>query len=491
MKKLLVLSTCFFLIILTGCKKESTTNPEKATAEKLSDTLSTDSIKVPGSDVLLHPEYAKTIARAAYIWGYPLANVFNRRNAFRPLKEPGRLNGVLPGAPLGQICMLSDYIAPQQNSVACPNQDVAYGYGYFELDKTPVVIQVPDFGDRFWVYALYNARTEQTGHVGKMYNTKPGFYLLHGPNWKGEVPSGITGVIKFETELGNAIPRVFLDDTPQDRAALQPVINQIVAYPLSEFDGKMKTKEWSKVPNIPTGSTGGGEIKWVVPEKFFDLLPEILEKVPPLKGEEALYAQFKALLATAAKDPEIKKIIVQEAVTLDQTLIKDYLKWKYNGKPAGNGWNRSFHNAVWGFDYTNRTSSGRSNIFDNRPTETQYFYTDNTTKGEKLNGNQNYKVTFKVLPPVKGFWSMTLYNAEHFFFPNDLKRYSLGTKNKGLKKDADGSLTLYVGNKNPGVDKESNWIPAPKGDFSLYIRAYWGEKAIIDESWIPPVVEKY
>jgi hypothetical protein len=83
---------------------------------------------------------------------------------------------------------------------------------------------------------------------------------------------------------------------------------------------------------------------------------------------------------------------------------------------------------------------------------------------------------------------MTLYNGEHFFHPNSKKRYSLGTKNKDLKKNADGSLTLYVGAKSPGAGKESNWLPAPDGHFSLYIRAYWGQQAIVDGSWKPPAI---
>ena len=91
---------------------------------------------------------------------------------------------------------------------------------------------------------------------------------------------------------------------------------------------------------------------------------------------------------------------------------------------------------------------------------------------------------------MSGFWSMTLYNHEHFFHPNPLKRYSLGTKNKNLKKGADGSLTLYVGAKSPGADKESNWLPAPQDHFSLYIRAYRGQRGILDESWKPPVIRR-
>jgi hypothetical protein len=89
---------------------------------------------------------------------------------------------------------------------------------------------------------------------------------------------------------------------------------------------------------------------------------------------------------------------------------------------------------------------------------------------------------------VNGFWSMTLYNEHHFFHPNDLKRYSLGTKNSTLKRNADGSLTLYASATSPGKDKESNWLPAPAGAFSLYIRAYWGKQAILDGSWQPPQI---
>jgi hypothetical protein len=94
------------------------------------------------------------------------------------------------------------------------------------------------------------------------------------------------------------------------------------------------------------------------------------------------------------------------------------------------------------------------------------------------------------LPPVKGFWSLTLYNEHHFFHPNDLKRYSLGTKNKTLKPNGDGSLTLYVQAGPPEEGKRTNWLPAPKGDFSLYVRCYWPEDAITDGKWTPPAVTK-
>jgi hypothetical protein len=299
-------------------------------------------------------------------------------------------------------------------------------------------------------------------------------------------------VVRSSTEFANAIPRVFMDDTAADRKAIQKFINQVVAYPLSDFDGKMKTMEWAKAPNIPGPKGDGGETKWVVPEKFFDQFPEVLAAVPPLPGEEALYSNFRALTDVAARDPEIKKVLVETAVQTEKEVIEKFFEWQHNGKPAGNGWTRSVNNAKYGVDYFNRTGTSKSNMFDNKPTETQYIYTDNDSAGAPLDGNQNYEVTFAAgqEPPVHGFWSMTLYNEHHFFHPNELKRYSLGTKNKNLKRNKDGSLTLFIGAKSPGKGKESNWLPAPNGRFSLYIRAYWGKEPILDGSWKPPVVKK-
>jgi len=441
----------------------------------------------------MHAEYARTVARMAYVWGWPLVNMLNRKNAITRAPQPGHLNGVLPAAPRGQIAMLADYIDPAETFVTCPNQDVVYGLGFFSLDEEPVVIQVPDFGDRFWVYALYDQRTDQFGELGKPYGSKPGFYLLAGPNWKGETPAGITAVVHSPTALASAIPRVFQNDTAEDKKAIQPVINQIVAYPLKSFDAKMKTLDWSKAPVIPgPKADGAGETKWVVPEKFFDEFGSVLDMVPPLPGEEAMYAQFRALLDASAKDPEIKKVLVATAIETDRDVIAGFFKWKHNGRPAGNGWNRSTNNAQFGLDYFDRTGTSKSNMFDNRPNETQYFYTDDDSTGAALDGGHAYEVTFAAgqEPPVNGFWSLTLYNERHLFHPNPLKRYSLGTKNQNLVRNADGSLTLYVGATSPGTAKETNWLPAPKGKFSLYVRAYWGKAPILDGSWKPPAIKK-
>jgi hypothetical protein len=442
---------------------------------------------VPGT--AMTKEYVQMVGRAAYFWGYPLVATSNRRAAFAKAPERILLGGVVPIAPVGYNTMLNDYIKPDQDFIVCPNQDVVYGGGFTALDKEPTVIQVPDFGDRYWVYPLYDTRTDEIARIGKQYGSKPGFYMIVGRNWKGEVPAGIINVVRSPTDLVFAIPRIQMDDTAEDRKAIQPLITQVVMYPLSQFDGKIKTVDWSKIPSVPAPP---GPSKWVKPETYIDDLTTVMKEVPALPGEEALYGQIAAVFEAAANDPATKTALVESFVAADKELIKPLLQWRYNGIPAGNGWTTLTNGAEWGTDYDNRTAVAVSNIYVNVPPEAKYFYNDNDSAGVQLDGHNLYAVTFAngQLPPVKGFWSLTLYDEQHLFNANPLQRFSLGTKNKTLQYNADGSLTLYIGNKSPGEDKKSNWLPAPNGAFSLYIRAYWADRSVLDGQWRPPVVNR-
>ncbi|WP_158938505.1 DUF1254 domain-containing protein [Burkholderia sp. S171] len=448
---------------------------------------------VPGTPAgtVMTKEYVALVGRLAYLWGWPLVNNFNRSLAVKDLPEPGRIGGVIPGSPHNHVSMLTDYIDSAENFVTCPNQDTVYGAGYMTLDTSPVVIQVPDFGKRFYTYQLSDARTDSFGHIGTQYRTRPGFHLLVGPSWKGKIPPGITEVHRSSTNLAAVFPRIFQDDTPEDKAAIQPLLNQVMVYPLSEYTGKMKTTDWKSTPSFPPPATdGNGEVKWVIPEKYFDELPLVMAMVPPQPGEEALYGMMRSVLDAAAKDPQIKATLVESAVAAESDLIKPLFDFRNNGRPVGNGWTSPPNGARWGTDYLSRAATAKSNMYDNGPEETRYIYTDFDSTGHRLDGTNRYTVTFPKgqLPPVKGFWSLTVYNKEHLFEANKLNRFSLGTKSKSLKYNADGSLTLYFQNESPGAEKETNWVPAPKDVFSLYIRAYWPGPAILDGTWTPPPV---
>jgi hypothetical protein len=371
-----------------------------------------------------------------------------------------------------------------------------YGLGYLSLEKEPIVIQVPDFGDRFWTVPVYDARTDQISELGLQYGTKPGFYMVVGPNWKGTTPTGIAGVVRSSTDFAVTMPRIFMEDTSEDRAAIQSALSQIQFYPLSQFDGKMKTKDWSKLPTFPVPTQkirpkySTKEPPWVDPATFFDELPTVMQRVPPMPGEEALYKWIGSVLDAASKDSAVMKTLRATAFAADQELIAPLMRWRYNGQPAGNGWTSPANNGAFGTDYYHRTGAVKADPYDNKRNETMYFYTDNDTQLHQLVGTSSYAITFPKgqLPPVKGFWSLTMYDPEHFFYPNPLKRYALGTKNKSLKYNPDGSLTIYLGHSSPGAGKESNWLPAPAGNFSIWLRAYWPDEAILSGTWKPPVI---
>jgi hypothetical protein len=451
-----------------------------------------DPIAGTPAGTVMTTEYVATIARFAYIWGWPLVNNLNRSIGMTSVPAPGRLGGIAPVSPPGRVSMLTDYIDAGERLVTCPNQDTVYGAGFQHVDTQPVVVQVPNFGNRFFVYQIADARTNSFGNIGKQYGTRPGFYAVVGPNWKGTIPNSITGVLHSPTDLVAVFPRVFQDDTPEDKAAIQPLLSQMVVYPLSEFDGKMKTMDWKSTPSYPAPPSTGGETRWVDPEKFFDELALILKQVPPMPGEEALYSTFQSILDAAAKDPKLKQTLTQTAIAAEKDLISPLFDFHMNGRPIGNGWNSPPNGANWGYDYLSRAATAKSNMYDNAPQETRYIYTDFDSTGQRLNGTNSYTVTFAAgqTPPVDGFWSLTLYNKEHLFEPNALNRFSLGTKSKSMKQNPDGSLTLAVQNASPGPDKETNWLPASKDDFSLYIRAYWPKAEITEGKWTPPRIER-
>ena len=187
----------------------------------------------------------------------------------------------------------------------------------------------------------------------------------------------------------------FAYSSAPDRKAILPVLSQINVYPLSQFDGKMKIKNWTELPHYPAQKpTGGAEIQWVNPDTYFDELPALMKAVPPLPGEESLYEWISSVLEAADKDPTVKQTLKETAVASEKEMLPTLLQWRHNGRSAGNGWNTPVNSAEWGTDYLNRTATARSNIYENRPRETKYIYTDNDNQGQQLDGHNTYTITF-------------------------------------------------------------------------------------------------
>ena len=325
----------------------------------------------------LSPFRVRGLALRPSLWAGPGVRVFYRYLFSQHLETEAPHLGRRPSvAQIYHLHMLHDYISAKQRYITCPAQDLVYGFGILDLGREPVVVQVPDFGQRYWVYQATDLRTDGFADLGAMYGTKPGFYLLVGPGWNDYKPEGITAVFRSSTNIGTIIPRVFQQDDRADNEALQPIIQQIMAYPLSEFDGRFKTKDWSKIPSFPWIKLGDEEWKWVDPSTFFDVLPQALDAARPLPGEEAIYALVRSVLDAAVADRSLRKVLKAAAAEADEILVKPLLQFRNFGIPLPHNWTTVINSAEFGTDFFTRTAVAKSNTFINRPRETRYFYQD-------------------------------------------------------------------------------------------------------------------
>lgn len=428
----------------------------------------------------------RRLAREAYVWGWPLAYVHHCRLTLERVPVPGRSGG-MPVAPINRLAMLSDRVVPRTTIVPCPNQDVIYGFGIFDLAATPVVVQVPDFGSRFWLYQLGDQRTDGFAQMGSMYGTQPGCHLVVGPGWSGRVPPGIRGIVRCPTRYAYCLPRVFFNAAAGDREAALPAVNRIMAYPLDEFDGGMQECDWSKarwLPNIGKRTTG------VSPQNFFDTLPRLLDDVPPLPGEERLYADLRRLVALIDRDPALARLAAEAAGEAERDVVAPLFEFRNVGRPLAGNWTTIDNGAAFGTDYVTRTAVARSNVFVNRQRETKYFFLDLDARGERLRGDRVYRITFPAgaLPPARAFWSLTVYDERHALPRDPAGTYAIGSRDGGLAIGPDGSVTISL-SRQPTDEAAGNRLTAPEGDFSLYLRLYWPLEAAVDGTWTPPPVE--
>ena len=199
--------------------------------------------------------------------------------------------------------------------------------------------------------------------------------------------------MRSSTDLVFVVPRIFKDSTPEDTAAVQPVIDQIVMYPLSQFDGTMKTKDYGKSPHFPVPASSPqapkGESKWVKPETYYDELRVVMKEVPPLPGEEALYGWIASVWDAAANNPDTKKALVESFVAAEKELVEPLFQFQYNGRAIGNGWTVPANASEWGTDYLNRTAISKSSMYQNTSAETQYNLRSSTARGNRSTATIN------------------------------------------------------------------------------------------------------
>lgn len=440
----------------------------------------------------LSEEEALGLATEAYVYGYPLVTMEYTRRVMTNAAEP-RGNH----APMGQFFNAKSYPDAKFRDVTAPNADTLYSTAWLDLSKEPYVFSLPDMDDRYFLMPMLDAWTNVFEVPGKRTTgTKAQTYAITGPGWKGEVPVGVKQ-LKSPTSMVWILGRTYCTGTPEDYQKVHALQAKYQLVPLSGY-GKEYTAPKGKVDDaIDMKMPIRDQVNALPGGDYFALLAQLMKDNPPAKADAPMIAKLAKLGIVPGKKFDINQATeaVRKAVAAAPKLgQKDILaQFKKAGKFV-NGWVYPVPAGVYGTDYPQRATITYFGLGANRTQDAIYPTAEADVTGTSYEGTHKYTLTFArgKLPPVNGFWSLTMYDKDYFFVDNKLDRYTISSR-FDLKENDDGSVTLYIQNESPGKDKESNWLPAPKGKFVLMLRMYWPKDkvpSILDGTWAPPAVKK-
>ncbi len=414
---------------------------------------------------------------AAYLWGMP------------PVLERLTVNRW----PANTLLAIGQLMDPEQKSIVAPNHDTLYSIAHIDLSSGPLVVDAPATEGRYSVLQLLDGYTNAAGYIGSGSSRDSAQSVaIVGPGYTGAVPGGLT-VVHSPTNLMWLLGRTLVDG-PEDFDAAVGLMKQYHLTPLAAWQGGTRSGP-VLVSQVPP------QAKPVIPEGngFFDLLGDDLALDPaPARDACALAAFAKfgigpGLHPSAGADPVVSAALaasVAPAARIVDNAVDRSTKWS---EERHRGWSFTRNDtARFGKNYAYRAVIGRAGLGANVSEEAIYPWTDSDSKGRTLSGRHDYVIRFAAgeLPPVRSFWSLTMYDTEKYLVANPIDRYNLGDRSAGLKYGKGRSLTIYVSNHRPKASRVANWLPSPKGRFSLYLRLYEPKKPALTGRWDPPTITR-
>ena len=434
-----------------------------------------------------HEEYAYSLGLQAFIYGFPW--IFLPEIRWKWVTQSTNVKWE-PYAPLNMFWNARTLATAEYRDGGSPNDDTLYSIAWLDL-KEPIILSVPDVGDRYYTMQMASMDDDNFAYVGKRTTgTKAGNYAIVGPDWKGTLPQGVKALPPSRTPYAIILGRTLVYGK-EDLQNVYKIQDQYKLTPLSLWgkeDAKLPeshdvwkpydVKEdplaaWKTMNRAMTENPPQNESQRVLLNLFSKI------GLGPNQDVEKLDEASKRGLAKAAK--EGMKLLREVIVT---GISKPVNGWRFPPTSMGRSGQAD--------DFLTRAAfQTLAGIVANDPKEAVYIMGTTDVQGQTLTGANNYIMRFEPngLPKVGAFWSVTMYGLDNNLVANSINRYKLGTYPKGeLKFDSDGSLTIYIQDKSPGSEKESNWLPAPKGDYYLILRTYMSSEEIVEQKWIPPAV---
>jgi hypothetical protein len=373
-----------------------------------------------------------------------------------------------------------------------PNADFLYSQAWLDLSKGPVLLSVPDTKGRYFLIAMLDAWTNVASSLGKRTTgTEKGDFAIVGPHWKGKLPGGVSEV-RSPTDLAWLFGRIQTTGVADRDAAIKVQSG----FKLTPIDRKPSPKSAPASPGASVaGATPRDQIAAMDAATFFTRFAMLLPANPPAEADAPMREKIKKLGIEAGHPFEPGKLDaaaasgVAEGAKSALGAIASAAK-NGTGGDIRNGWQFDVALGRWGDDYGKRAVAAYNGLGLNAPEDAIFMATHLDAGGRRLDGANRYVLHFDngKAPPADGFWSLSLYDDRQHFVANPINRYNIGSSARP-KSNPDGSLDLYIQNADPGADKASNWLPAPKEGFNLILRIYWPKQDVVDGKWVAPGVK--
>jgi hypothetical protein len=431
------------------------------------------------------------LATDAYVFGYPLVTMEMTR---RVITNVAKVEGTR--GPMGQLIKLREYPNASFRDVTAPNADTLYTMSFIDVGKEPWVLSIPDMKDRYFLFPMLDGWTTVFQVPGKRTTgTGAQTYAITGPGWTGTLPAGVKEY-KSQTSIVWILGRIYCTGTPEDYAAVHALQDQCQLYPLSSY-GKPYTPPMGTVdPSIDMKTAVRTQVNAMDANAYFTLLAKLMKANPPLPVDAPELAKFAKIGLVAGQDFDTSKLNADFAKRIPQVgFDRIMLQFKVNKAVKNeNGWIFDTQSGIYGTNYLNRALMTAIGLGANRIKDAVYPFGGKDARGDAYDGANKYVMHFPPgeLPPVDGFWSLTMYDKDFFFVANPINRYSVSER-QNLIPNPDGSTDLYIQKDSPGAGKEANWLPAPSGKFQLMLRMYWPKEedpSILNDTWKVPVVSK-
>jgi hypothetical protein len=433
----------------------------------------------------------------AYVYGYPLVTMEMTRRVMTNVDKPEGSR-----APMGQFVRMREYPDAAFRDVTAPNADTLYTTAWVDAGKEPWVLSLPDANDRYYLFPMLDGWTNVFQVPGKRTTgTGPQKYAITGPGWKGTLPEGVTEY-KSPTDIVWLLGRIYCTGTPEDYAAVHKLQDEISLVPLSAYGRPYTPPAVKADPSIDMKTAVREQVDALSAEEYFSLLSKLMVDNPPAEADKPMLEKMAKIGVVPGQPFDGSKLgpVAKEAFSLVPKIANEKIMlWMKEGIAAGamkleHGWIFTTKTGIYGTDYIQRALITAIGLGANRPQDAVYPTSEGPTILGSYTGEKKYVMHFPTgqLPPVKGFWSLTMYDKDYFFVANPLNRYSISAR-QDLKANSDGSVDLYIQNESPGPDRESNWLPAPKDKFILMLRMYWPDESkpsIIDGTWTVPKVRE-